>query len=252
MYHSRKLTADLANLGVVPGDTLLVHASIKSVGEVENRGNGILDALLAAVGKSGLLVLPTLTYDLPENALFDPQRTQPVVGTLPILFLKYPGVKRSLHPTHSVAAYGPDAADFIAGHENCTSPGPRTSPWGKLVDRQAKILFLGTGIGCNTFLHCVEEWNGGIGLAETPKTFRILCPDGSEKTVQSRPHSGHHNHFYAKLETCFVQHGLMRRGKVGDADCALLDAAGIAKLVSGFLNRDPDFFTDNRAPQETK
>ena len=54
--------------------------------------------------------------------------------------------------------FGRDAAEFTAGHEKALTPAPEGSPWWRLLERSGKILFIGTGISCNTFLHGVDEW----------------------------------------------------------------------------------------------
>lgn len=65
----------------------------------------------------GLLLLPTHTWKTinAENPVFDVDNEPACVGILPNLFLKRPGVIRSLHPTHSMAGYGKDAASYLDG-----------------------------------------------------------------------------------------------------------------------------------------
>ncbi len=54
-----QLVQDLMNLGVVPGSAVMVHASLRAIGPVEGRANGVLEALDIAVGSEGgvLMVL---------------------------------------------------------------------------------------------------------------------------------------------------------------------------------------------------
>jgi aminoglycoside N3'-acetyltransferase len=47
------LTAQLRALGVDPGGVLLVHMSYRAVRPVEGGPEGVIDALLAAVGEAG-------------------------------------------------------------------------------------------------------------------------------------------------------------------------------------------------------
>ena len=176
MHTYTTLTKDLQQSGLVPEQTVLVHSSMKSIGEVENRANTVLDVLMDYFGQAGLLVFPTLTWSNVNAAqpLFSVLDTPSVVGILPQLFRQRPGVIRSLHPSHSLAAFGQDAGVFCAGHERFQSPCARQSPWGRLYDRNAKILFLGVSIAHNTFLHAVEEWfavNATVSL-ECPRRSR--------------------------------------------------------------------------------
>lgn len=52
-----RLTADLCRLGVVAGDVVMVHASLRAVGPVPAGADGVIDALEAAVGPRGTLLL---------------------------------------------------------------------------------------------------------------------------------------------------------------------------------------------------
>ena len=50
------LVADLRRLGVVEGDLLMVHASLRAIGPVLGGADGVIDALEVAVGPSGTSV----------------------------------------------------------------------------------------------------------------------------------------------------------------------------------------------------
>ena len=52
----KQLQTELQSLGIHAGDTLVVHASIRSVGPVEERGQGVLTALLGVLGPEGTLM----------------------------------------------------------------------------------------------------------------------------------------------------------------------------------------------------
>ena len=47
---------------VAPGEAVLVHASFKSMGGVENGPKGFIDALLLTVGEQGTVLLPTYKF----------------------------------------------------------------------------------------------------------------------------------------------------------------------------------------------
>jgi aminoglycoside 3-N-acetyltransferase len=64
---------------------------------------------------------------------------------------------RSLHPTHPVAAWGRDAKAVVEGHELATTPCGKPSPYFRLLERDGKILLLGTDISSLTFFHTLEE-----------------------------------------------------------------------------------------------
>ncbi len=254
MHTFQSLQEDLRNMNIQPTDTLVVHSATRYIGEVEGRADTIIDSLMDYFREDGLLVFPTLTYHLRAGGdpVFDVQNTASIVGLLTEIFRKRPGVIRSWHPTHSVAAYGKDAAGFCAGHEKFDTPAARQSPWGKLIDRKAKILFIGTGICCNTFLHGVEEQSGIRGVVtDEPEMLYSILPDGRKIEVPSRRHVGAHSHYYAKMAPFFARHGILTCGKFGDAHCDLLDnAATISETVTPLLLKDEGFFTHDIPPAE--
>ena len=77
-----------------------------------------------------------------EYFVYDPNTEEGCVGIIPNVFSKREGVVRSLHPTHSMAVWGKDAAEYIKGEENCTTPCPPGGCWDRLRDINAKILLL--------------------------------------------------------------------------------------------------------------
>ena len=226
-----QLKNDLTALHFKPSDTVLIHSSMKSIGPVAGGADTVLDVLMDYFGEYGLLVFPTLSYRNvnAEHPRFDVRKTPCVTGILPELFRQRPGVIRSLHPTHSLAAFGRDAAEFTAGHEKALTPAPEGSPWWRLLERSGKILFIGTGISCNTFLHGVDEWLKLPGMRRTePQYLQVVDYDGQVHSVPQFRHAGGRNAFYGSCEARFDAAGAIVRGKFGQADCHVLDCRKIA------------------------
>ena len=246
MHDKNSLKLDLQNLGLKPSDTILIHSSMKSLGKIENGAEGFLQTL-AEYFAPGLVAFPTLSWDLVDDRqpVFSVRDTPCTTGLLPELFRKFPGVKRSLHPTHSICALGKDAETFLAGHEKFDSPCHRNSPWGRLYDRQAKILFVGTSIICNTFLHGVEEWLTVPGmLTETAQDLVVFDYEGNRIEVPSRRHQGDHSQFYRTVENDFRACGALSEGTLGDAHVFVLDAKAAGDCVYAILQKNPLFFTE--------
>lgn len=241
------LLDDLKNMGFRRDETVLVHSSMKSIGDVEGRADTVLDALMYHF-KYGLLVFPTLSWSLvnDKQPVFDVRETPSVVGILPELFRKRPEVIRSLHPTHSLAAYGGEAETFTEGHERFDTPAAIGSPWRRLIGFKAKILFIGASIAHNTFLHGVEEWGHGANiLTDTHQNLKVIDYKGREISVPSRRHLGGHSTFYGCLEEQFKRIGALKYGRFGDAKCTILDAAKIANLVIQILKAYPAAFNED-------
>ena len=163
------LAAGLARLGIAQGDTLFIHSSLKSLGYVEGGAQAVIGALQDAVGPQGTLLLPT--YYLPggtvratcemKDYVFDPRRHGTHMGRLPEAFLASGNIHRSIHPTHSVSAWGRHAAGLTEAHHRAPSIFGMGSPWQRFIGcEQAKVLGLGISMGPVTFYHALEDAMG--------------------------------------------------------------------------------------------
>ncbi|MFC6653197.1 AAC(3) family N-acetyltransferase [Paenibacillus rhizoplanae] len=248
MHTRSSLMKQLEGMGIDPQGTLLVHSSLKSIGEVEGGADTVLD-VLSEYMKEGLLVLPTHTWSYidGQNPRFSVLESPVCVGILPELFRKRPGVIRSWHPTHSVAALGRDAAVFTAGDERWDTPCARGSVYGKLLDRGAEIMLLGVDLRRNTFIHGIEEWVDIPGrMTDGHEDLYTVTPEGEEIAVPSRRHCGlsWSQHFW-KVESVLEDGGALRRGSFGDAEVMLCGTVETTRILSGMLRENPDLFSDN-------
>ena len=221
------LFRDLNRLGVCRGDVVFVHSSFKSLGPVPGGAKTVIDALAAAVGEKGLLLMPSfnlIAYDeRAEN--WDIDNTPSTTGWLTECFRNTPGVYRSDHYSHSVAAWGNSAHEFVAGHTD--QEGLKSSwdllPWGKTYgqnspfvkayDLQGKILTLGVDYESCTYCHLVEVMLWNLLLKSAPDTKYIPL---------SR----------SKLGTLWETLGAVSIGNVGQARCRLF---GIKPFVDTLL-----------------
>ncbi|MDO4827915.1 MAG: AAC(3) family N-acetyltransferase [Clostridia bacterium] len=247
MYTRQDLLRCLEAMDINPRGVLLVHSSMKAIGEVEGRADTVLDAFIEYM-RDGLLVFPTHTWSTinRQNPVMYAATEPACTGILPNLFLKRPGVVRSLHPTHSVAALGADARDYVRGEQLAETPCARGGCWGKLVDRDAQILFLGCRTTCNTLLHGTEEWENIPDRLETePQFFTVVDTDGARYPVtQYRHNDSHPSRFYDKMEPVFAARGAMRYGRFGDAPCAVGSAAAMNQITAEYLAKNPRLFSD--------
>lgn len=170
------VAAQLRELGVRDGETLLVHSSLKSLGWVCGGPVAVVQGLLDALGPEGTLVVPTQTGDLSDPALwanppvpeerwdtvrasmppYDPQVTPSRgVGVLPETVRTWPGALRSAHPQTSFAAIGGRAAEVVDGHAPDCRLGEH-SPLARLEELHARVLLLGAGYDTCTSFHLAE------------------------------------------------------------------------------------------------
>jgi aminoglycoside 3-N-acetyltransferase len=237
-------------MGIGRNDTLLIHSSMKSIGEVEGRADTVLDAFMDYLSPDGLLILPTHTWAImgKDTDTYDPAETPSCVGILTNLFMKRPGVFRSLNPTHSVAAAGKGAEEFVRGEERFHTPLARGGCWYRLMERGAKIMFLGCPLSRNTFLHGVEEWCGIENrLTAKPAEYKIKLPEGrviSHPTFRHEAPVPNVSENYVKMEPLFLREGAAYEGKFGDARCVIGSAPEMYEITARCLRENPDLFLD--------
>lgn len=250
MYTKETLFNDLKNMGLQHTDAIMVHSSMKAIGPVDGGADTVVDTFMEYF-KDGLFMTPTHTWAQmsEEYALFDPKEEPACVGIIPNIFRTREGVVRSLHPTHSIAAYGPKATEYVAGEENVTTPCQPGGCWSRLLDINAKILMLGCTHTRNTYIHAVEELlDVPERLTEKPVDFQIKMPDGSIKAVAVHRHYNkvkeHISEEYDKLAQAFYDCGAAQKVKFGDADCILCDARNVYEITKKVLSHEINCLID--------
>ena len=245
MHTQESLMADLRGMGLTGKETILIHSSMKSIGEVEGRADGVLDAL-SRFFHDGLLLFPTLTY-LSVNAekghdFYDVASTPASTGILPELFWHRPGVLRSLHPTHSIAALGKGAAEFIADHDSFNTAFNRQGPFGRLLDLKGKVLLIGVTLDRCTFIHALEEWAGVPMLSKEPLKLISRNHQGIDRPVELHWHTGAHSEVFDRILPVFLEQKVVKPAKFGDASTLLMDCKMAYDTLVPILKQNPSFF----------
>lgn len=244
MFTKQDLLAQLQMLEIDPAGTLMVQLSYKAIGEVEGRGDTVLDALSEYM-RPGLLVLASHTWDNvnTRNPVMDVLHTPSCVGELTELFRKRPGVWRSLHPTHAVAALGKDAEAFVAGEEQIGTPCGKGGTYYKLWQRNAQILLIGVNFTRNTYIHGIEEWDGAEGsISPQPEDMYVINREGRRLYTPQRRHCAPlGSQTFSKLEPQAMQQGVLTLGRFGDATTRLMRAVPLRRMVAERLEQDPRY-----------
>ncbi len=243
MHTLESLKTDIRTMGLKGTETLLVHSSIKSIGSVDGGGETVIDAFMEYFS-GGLLVFPTFTSSRVNtaNPVFNVAETPSEVGILTNLFRVRPGVVRSLHPSHSLAAWGEGAAELCAGAENYdTIYNPETS-WGRLLERGVKILMLGVELNRCTFIHAIEEWAGVPVLSQRPVTRYTMLDNGRKLKVPLRWHTNAHWRNYPIAQDFLEDCGALKKCTFGDAACLLVDGPSANEHLGRLLKEKPRYF----------
>lgn len=194
------LAADLNRLPIGRGASVLVHSSLKSLGYVQGGAEAVVNALIEVVveHRAGTLMLPTFSIEgsmhrtLTSGRLFDLHSTPSSLGAIPEAFRRHPKAVRSLNPTHSFAAIGPEARRLVDGHHLCASSFGEGSPMANLLAGDGYLLGAGTDLGKVTFYHCLEEIERDFPISvftpDSPIRARCRAGDGSMHDLLIRAH----------------------------------------------------------------
>ncbi len=134
-YEKEQLKKTLLRLGIGQGDALFLHSSFRAVNGFQGTPQDVIDCLIEIVGEQGNLLMPSMHYrsssyeQLQRNELFDVRKTFSKMGLITEVFRRKTGVLRSLHPTHSVLAWGKDAVRIVQDHDKCLYPCGKQSPF---------------------------------------------------------------------------------------------------------------------------
>ena len=239
----------LEGAGIQSDDTVTIHCSLRSIGKIENGADGLIDAFREYL-RDGLFIVPTHTWNKVwrESPYYDVRSAVPDIGTLAeVAAFRKDGV-RSLHPTHSVAAFGKGAAEFVRGEENCASPAPLGSCLSRLYEANGKVLLVGVGHERNTYLHSVDE-RLGIPDRLNPNPYEITIVDYDGRILKSPPF---HSHFTAASDRCVSEYypnykeafeyaGAVTYARLGNAPvyvCSCRKMTDILKIIWERADRD--------------
>ncbi len=172
---------------------VFVHSSMSRLGYIEGGASTVVNALREViVGKrEGTLAVPTFTMaggmadTLRAGILFDVQHTPSGTGWITEIVRRQQDARRSLHPTHSVAAVGPRAAWLVDAHHRESGAFGPSSPFGRLVECGGYILGLGIDLGPVTSYHVVEDLSTFPIAVYTPNSpIPATCIDQRGERVE--------------------------------------------------------------------
>ena len=272
MHTRQRLAGDMRALGIAPGDVVMLHASVRAVGEVAGGPDEIHLALGDAVGEGGTLFMyagcpryvdevgrGNLTAEEEREVLeklppFDAEtaRSARDHGALVELLRTYPGARVNHHPArfvargrHAAHLFSSQPWDYAFGHD---------SPLDRFVALDGRILLLGSDHDAVTFLHYVEH------VADIPDRrvarFRVpVLENGARAWREMAEHdtSGEGAHanwpedFFARIVDAFLRASGNAGGRIGDAPSFVMRARELldfARPVMERVARDPRALAD--------
>ena len=226
------IEGDLRDLGLKPGDIVMVHSSLSSFGYVEDGADAVIEALLETMGPEGTVMVPTYSTNRRKTGRgtdqeilpYDPQTTPVWTGTIPETFRKRKEAIRSLHPTHSLTAIGPRAKELIESLH-------------KLVEWNGYVLLLGVDLHVNSAMHLSEDIAKPPQYLRREEANREREVDGRKVRAVEGPWAD-----FTKMEEAYLQRGIMKTGTIGEATVRLLKARPMVELFAEALRQNPDRF----------
>jgi aminoglycoside 3-N-acetyltransferase len=236
------------SVGARPGDLLLYHGSLSSMGHVVGGPGAVIEGALRAVAPDGTVAMPTLWYcpadppRRPEN--FDLATSPSYVGALSEAIRTDPRSLRSNHYSHSVSAIGPRAAALTANHgAGGESPSPwgykafaDASPWGRLYDEDGLYCFIGVTMRVCTMKHYIESRYAARVIRQAPEARRQALRDGL--TLMDR--QGVWPYYDSeKMEARLAARGLLTYGRIGAAGLQALRTRPLVDVTLEILTAEP-------------
>jgi aminoglycoside 3-N-acetyltransferase len=248
------LAHDLAMLGVTPGMTLIVHASLARIGLVVGGAPAVIHALMDVLGPDGTLAMPSFSGGLTDPATwrdppvpaewhaliranmlpFDAARTPTrLMGQIAEQFRCWPGVRRSNHPVNSLAAWGRHAAPIVERHSLAWALGDET-PMGRLYELDGWVLLLGVG----------HERNSSLHLAETRAVHgrhQLRCipvERGGRAAWEEFPDvEADRGRLFPLIGADYDATGAVRLGSIGSAESRLMRQRNLVDYATAWLDR---------------
>lgn len=254
-----QLTRDFTNLGVGPGQTIMLHVSVGAIGWIVGGPDVVLDVLLHLLTPEGTLMMYVAWEDrtyhlrgwsaerqaayLAECPPFNPatSRANRKWGILTEYLRTRPGACRSGNPGASMVTVGAKAQWLTDNHPLQYGYGP-DSPLAKLCEIGGQVLQVGVSLGTVTLLHYSEhmadvcdkriaKYSVPILRNEQPTWVEIEEFDTSKGIVDWD------EDYFSVIIGEYLAAGRGNSAKVGTAQSHLLDAADVHRYAVEWMER---------------
>ncbi len=261
---NHNLIREFAALGVAQGDIVMLHSSFKALGPVPGGPKAVVEALTAAVGPDGgVLVFVSWdrspyeanasggglsTADREVWPAFDQNHSgirRNYAGAIGEALLNHREAYRSANPDRSLAALGSGAVALITDHQLAHGFGPG-SPLERFVQAGGKTLMLGAPASSLTLVHYAEY------LADVPDkqciAYDVPVLENGEKVWRQTTQMNRDGFtvaaqragqdWVAATATAYFSTGRHSAGCVGRAAAQLIEAKDFVAFAVHFLERN--------------
>ena len=255
VVNKQQLKDGLITIGLKEGTVVLVHSGLSQFGPIKGGAKTVVEALLETIGPEGTLAMPAypmggkMSEWVKEKRVIDFRTAPSKMGAISEYFRSYPGIKRSIHPTHSVCALGPKAEYLVKDHGMTPNAFDKTSPFYRLIECEGNILHLGSAFRQTTSFHVIEDICEKFPIKvywDNIATFEIIDMQGNKRSVQVKVHdpqigkkrgdvrSKKHDEIF---EYC-RNRGVLKEAPVGNAPALLLPAKKFEESLETLLENN--------------
>lgn len=261
---SGELADALASVGLPAGHVVMVHARLSAFPWIVGGAEGVMRALLDAVGPEGTIAAYAGWEDNPYHLAEWPADRQaayrkgmppfdPAVsearrnhGRLPERIRTWPGACRSVHPEANLVAVG-TCAGWLTGSDLDDDPYGEQSPLARIVEADATILLLGAPLSALTLVHHAER----IAAAEPKRWASYEMPirhhgstswhrfhtiDTSQGAYNYHPFTGDVGYIEA-IACSALDAGIGRQAAIFGATCHLFPARQLVEHARTWIEQ---------------
>lgn len=233
------IESGLRQLGLGRGDAAEVHSSLGSLGWVEGGASAVIDALMNVVGEEGALVMSAYPVS-PALPLTDEERARGIgwkvrilredadertgMGAVADAFRVRPGVVCGTG-VHRVCAWGRDVHLHAQGYQH-------------LLDVDGWVLLIGVDIWRCSSMHLAERVPIPAEIAahfSIPDEIRRDYPQNEWSIGYGSTPGDPWRTVWEEAE----RKGLVRKGRIGQAECALFKARAVVNRYEDLRRSDP-------------
>lgn len=230
----------LKQIGIRKGQTVMVHASLGSLGYVCGGAQTVIEALIECIGSEGTIMMPAQSWKNldPETGVYwqEPKEWWDVIrenipaydkritptntmGAVAEMFRHWEGTLRSDHPARSVAAWG-HYADYLTKNHDLSNIFGDGSPIGRLYELDGYVLLIGVGYDKNTSLHLADARAEYPGKHTVTESSAIMA-DG-ERVWQSYETLAVDGEDFEEIGAAFEQTGQVSHAKLGNGILSMM------------------------------
>ncbi|MFK2826097.1 AAC(3) family N-acetyltransferase [Bacillus sp. B190/17] len=247
------LKNDLYSLGAAPGNIVMVHSSLRSLGWIEGGEVTVVEALMKTVTEDGTIVMPAQTTHNTDPKYWKnppvPEEWRPSIrymmpaylpeftptlgmGRIAEAFRTFPNVKRSLHPSNSFTAWGKYAA-FIIDHHSLDFAFGEQSPLARLYELDASILFIGTDYSTCTAMH-LGEFRANDGRKSFQQGSALM--ENGERVWKTYHELEGNSEQFNEIGHAFEKEEEINIGTIAQAPCKLIKIRPLVDFTARYLS----------------